>query len=216
MLYDYILTVDSEILTIWTLPWRLPKFLFLINRYIVPLMLIDVPDFALSRFDGIYMDFYNTPSEICKFVARFTSWPTFLSVATVEMILIIRTSAIYNNSKAIKSGLYGVFFASMTSWIIVSAIEAARTTGTSGETFFTGCIFVAHDPVWPAWVIGGAAGIPTLQVLARDSIAYFFIMFLIDPELIISSIIAGKCVYFSLRSRFLRSSFASVSISVSI
>ncbi|RDB16254.1 hypothetical protein Hypma_003021 [Hypsizygus marmoreus] len=44
LIYDHALTLDLEVSRIWTLPWRLPKFLFLINRYLIPPMLF---------FDGL-------------------------------------------------------------------------------------------------------------------------------------------------------------------
>ncbi|KAJ4470783.1 hypothetical protein J3R30DRAFT_3408059 [Lentinula aciculospora] len=55
LIYDHILSIDSE-----TLPWKLPKFLFFMNRYIVPPML-----FLLTSQFRWYM---------CRFVAKFTPW----------------------------------------------------------------------------------------------------------------------------------------------
>ncbi|KIM91463.1 hypothetical protein PILCRDRAFT_130148 [Piloderma croceum F 1598] len=40
LLYDHIITLDKEVEWIWTLRWRLPKVLFIINRYIISLLLL--------------------------------------------------------------------------------------------------------------------------------------------------------------------------------
>ncbi|KAJ3933875.1 MAG: hypothetical protein NXY57DRAFT_760407 [Lentinula lateritia] len=185
LIYDYTLTINLEMISVWSLPWKLPKFLFIINRYIVPPMLF---------FDGIYMDFYNTPSDMCQFVAKFSPWPTLVSLGTVEMILIIRTLAIYHEQRSIGLCLVGLFTVSMLSWFPASIVVAARTTGTSGTNMFTGCIFNAHGIVWPTWippvivestlclmvaykVLVQVERIPTFQLLARDSLIYFLLMF---------------------------------------
>ncbi|KAJ7208086.1 hypothetical protein B0H12DRAFT_432233 [Mycena haematopus] len=36
MVFDHVITFDTEVSRIWTLKWRLPKVLFLINRYVQP------------------------------------------------------------------------------------------------------------------------------------------------------------------------------------
>ncbi|KIM75620.1 hypothetical protein PILCRDRAFT_668460 [Piloderma croceum F 1598] len=40
LIYDHAITLDKEVEWIWTLRWRLPKIIFLINRYIVTSLLI--------------------------------------------------------------------------------------------------------------------------------------------------------------------------------
>ncbi|KAF8893893.1 hypothetical protein BD779DRAFT_958989 [Infundibulicybe gibba] len=40
LFYDHITTLDKEVERIWTLPWRLPKCLFLMNRYLLSLSFI--------------------------------------------------------------------------------------------------------------------------------------------------------------------------------
>ena len=40
MLYDHILTLDDEVRLIWNAKTTLPKILFLLNRYMIPICMI--------------------------------------------------------------------------------------------------------------------------------------------------------------------------------
>ncbi|KAF8177304.1 hypothetical protein K438DRAFT_2022275, partial [Mycena galopus ATCC 62051] len=85
MVFDHAITFDTEVARIWTLQWQLPKVLFLINRYVVPPMLI---------FDSIVPTIHDVPESLCTFIGKWTSWPTIISLGTVEIILMLRVFAI--------------------------------------------------------------------------------------------------------------------------
>ncbi|KAG5731869.1 hypothetical protein E4T56_gene13796 [Termitomyces sp. T112] len=40
LIYDHIITFGDEVSRIWPLPWQLPKVSFLVNRYLIPPMLL--------------------------------------------------------------------------------------------------------------------------------------------------------------------------------
>ncbi|KIM74806.1 hypothetical protein PILCRDRAFT_827864 [Piloderma croceum F 1598] len=40
LLYDHIITLDMEVEWIWTLRWRPPKIIFLINRYLLTSLIV--------------------------------------------------------------------------------------------------------------------------------------------------------------------------------
>ncbi|KIM92228.1 hypothetical protein PILCRDRAFT_115963 [Piloderma croceum F 1598] len=40
LLYDHVISLDKEVEWIWTLRWRLPKMIFIINRYLITLLLL--------------------------------------------------------------------------------------------------------------------------------------------------------------------------------
>ncbi|KAF9000469.1 hypothetical protein BDQ17DRAFT_674894 [Cyathus striatus] len=40
LFYDHLITFDVEVVRIWTLNWRVPKYLFIMNRYVIPLILL--------------------------------------------------------------------------------------------------------------------------------------------------------------------------------
>ncbi|KAG5736065.1 hypothetical protein E4T56_gene16433 [Termitomyces sp. T112] len=184
LIYDHILTFSDEVSKIWTLPWRPPKISFLINRYLVPPMLL---------FDGL------TPSmhlgkNVCNFIGDWTSWPTVLSIGTVDVILILRVSAIYGRCKRVTHCLIAFFLCTLGAWIILDVMITKGTSSMPGGEVFTGCLFMAPDYFYAAWIppvvfetviivltvykISQADSMtPTLTILARDSIVYFTMIF---------------------------------------
>ncbi|KAF7345743.1 hypothetical protein MVEN_01594500 [Mycena venus] len=188
MVYDYAITLDTEVTRIWTLQWRLPKVLFLINRYVVPPMLI---------FDGIVPTLYNLPDSLCTFVAKWTTWPTIISLATVEIILMLRVFAVCGHRQTIRTFLICLFTCDMIAWLTMSLLIMSKTIGSSGGSIFPGCLFSAPKYFYAAWippVVFESTIILitlyylsayqwskkvniTLRILARDSMIYFFFMF---------------------------------------
>ncbi|KAJ6451278.1 hypothetical protein C8R45DRAFT_91220 [Mycena sanguinolenta] len=187
MVFDHAITFETEVTRIWTLQWRLPKVLFLINRYVIPPMLI---------FDGVVPTLYNLPESLCTFVAKWTSWPTIISLGTVEIILMVRVLAICGHRKRVRNFLIVVFLCAMAAWITLSSKIMAKTTGSPGGILFPGCLFSAPKYFFAAWIPPVAFESTiilitlyylskyewshinlTLRVLARDSMLYFLIMF---------------------------------------
>ncbi|KAG7444740.1 uncharacterized protein BT62DRAFT_224267 [Guyanagaster necrorhizus] len=93
--YDICLTMDSEVARVWSCKWSLGKVLFLINRYIPPLI--------------IAMDFYynanrasNDASTLtyisCNVSFVFSNIVNILFVADTQVILGLRTYALYLKS----------------------------------------------------------------------------------------------------------------------
>ncbi|KAJ7190660.1 hypothetical protein GGX14DRAFT_47217 [Mycena pura] len=144
MIYDHLITFDSEVSRIWTLRWRLPKVLFLINRYIIPPMLI---------FDAIIPTLFNLSENMCIFIARWTSWPTIVSLGTVECILLLRVFAISGHKKSIRYSLSAFFMCEMAAWVTLSVMIMNGTTGMPGGTFFPGCLFSAPVYFYAAWFV---------------------------------------------------------------
>jgi len=56
MVYDHLLTFDKEVEWIWTLKWRLPKFLFLINNYAIsPLIILTCIAYTIDDNNSPYV-----------------------------------------------------------------------------------------------------------------------------------------------------------------
>ncbi|KAF9455697.1 hypothetical protein BDZ94DRAFT_1315940 [Collybia nuda] len=128
LLYDHALTFDLEVSRIWTLPWRMPKILFLINRYLIPPMLL------------------------CDFIAKWTAIPTILSIGTVEVMLILRVLAIYAHSKPMTRFLISLFACEMIAWVTLSVSVIARTSSVTNNKLFTGCLFSAPTYFYTVWI----------------------------------------------------------------
>ncbi|KAJ7114860.1 hypothetical protein C8R44DRAFT_984229 [Mycena epipterygia] len=196
LVYDHAITFDTEVSRIWTLPLGLPKVLFLINRYVVPPMLI---------FDGVVPAIYDLPESLCTFIAKWTTWPTIISLGTVELILVIRVLAISGHRKELRTFLAGLFICEMIAWITLSVLILTRTTGFPGGYIYPGCLFSAPTYFYTAWIPpvvfesililttlynmgryhyqwskeGARSRYVTsaLGILARDSLIYFLFIF---------------------------------------
>ncbi|KAJ7221063.1 hypothetical protein C8J57DRAFT_1393313 [Mycena rebaudengoi] len=123
-----------------------------------------------------------------------TSWPTIISLGTVEVILILRVFAVCGHREAIRRFLVGLFACEMIDRVTLSM---SKTTGFPGGDLFPGCLFWAPKYFYAVWIpavvfestiilitlyyLGAYEGSKqvnvTLRVLARDSMIYFLIMF---------------------------------------
>jgi hypothetical protein len=175
---------------VWSLRWRLPKISFLVNRYITPPMLV---------FNTIVLTLPNLSPKFCQFWLQWQAWPTLLALATVELILIMRVSAIYNSSflMYVFFGFYCCEVGSMLGMIGFLYRTSANPLVT--PSYLPGCYSLGFVPwlygFWVAPVILESIiviltllkalrlmrdpihGSPTLRLIARDSVVYFLIMF---------------------------------------
>ncbi|KAJ7265647.1 hypothetical protein C8J57DRAFT_1511411 [Mycena rebaudengoi] len=166
MVYDYAITVDTEVTRIWTLQWRLPKVLFFINRYVVPPMLI---------FDGIVPTLYNLPDSLYDPPSH-SPIPALMHPidsaaahslrgghhATVEIILMLRVFAVDIARRSELSLLAYVppalnqldrwVVGEMIAWITVSLLIMRTTIGFPGGSIFPGCLFSSPKYFYAAWI----------------------------------------------------------------
>jgi len=195
LVWDHVITLNLEIERIWILNWWPSKLLFLFNRYIVPLML---------SFNVFYPAVYNLSQEVCEFVPKWATWPTLLSLATVQLLLILRVRDIWNRSQAVTIFLGVVFIICTISYLSISISVLTKTTvGTAGD-ILPGCVFDSPSYIWTSWIpptvfesvvvvlalyrvikcrqkyqqIMQHSETPyILYLVARDSLLYFIIMF---------------------------------------
>jgi len=194
MVYDHAISFDLEIEYIWKLksPWRLPEYLFLINRYAVPAMLIfDCTVFATPRISDSF----------CVFFERWQMWPNLLSLATVEYLLLLRVSALFSETPIIGRILQVLFAAecaALTGTVICVHLSTITVVHTLG--LLPGCIafLSAYDLLYGLslgplifetiiltlsiyrvvdLMAGNRRCNATLRVLARDSLLYFLVIF---------------------------------------
>lgn len=95
LIYDYFLTLDQEIALVWCRKWGLGTLLFAVNRYV--------------PFAAIFFNFQNSMKylspELCKTKSTLTSSLTALGMFSAEVILALRTIALWNNHRIIKTML---------------------------------------------------------------------------------------------------------------
>ncbi|KAF8162619.1 hypothetical protein B0H34DRAFT_692088 [Crassisporium funariophilum] len=183
LVYDHCLTFDTEVQRIWTLRWKLPKYLFILTRYLLP------PVLFFEGFSNLVVD---ASMKICN-AKKFTSIPTFLSIMTVELMLILRVLALYENSKFMARLLAAIYSVQMLSWTVICTMILVNIRGIPGGNLYSGCLYETPRYAYVGYVPGlvfecllivltmykarklGKFS-PTLQILVRDSIIYFVSM----------------------------------------
>ncbi|KAG9098023.1 hypothetical protein FS749_004909 [Ceratobasidium sp. UAMH 11750] len=193
LVYDHVITFDAEIELVWFKPWSWSKALFFWNRY---------GTFVILLFDTI-VGVGGGPSNA---LSKFQGWTGWLTNMTVEIIIQVRIAAMFSQDKRIIVPMVFLFFAQAIGMaaIIGSAFEkmeavnelvpgfrACSLKGVPTRMYiywatnlsFEGILFCLA--VFKAWQnFAGRRGTrPTwsgpriLNILIRDSILYFSVIF---------------------------------------
>ncbi|KZP29100.1 hypothetical protein FIBSPDRAFT_1039101 [Athelia psychrophila] len=186
--YDQLLTLDKEMDLIWTLPWRLPKVLFLINRYLVPPLL---PYLIISAFTA------HTAYQVCDVQQRLGGWAIICGLAAAQGVLCVRLCAAYSHSRYFRWAMVMLLAAEICATSITFAIWASDHLHAVNEPDgLSVCVSNAVNmryAFWLPFLIGDAIMVglmlyklycfrnemnATIALLARDSILYFLFMFI--------------------------------------
>jgi len=189
MLYDHIITLDKEVELIWTLRWRLPKIMFLINRYVLTLFIV------LWHIPATH---YPLSLSFCKFSNNFLTWSPIFTFNAAELVMVIRVCSLYGHRKVVVWLLSGFFVLSLIGSITMQALLIQTYDTTWYYVSLPGCFLNAvGDPTlqrgsWPpSLVLEGTLTLltaykvisyrnemnRTITMLARDSLVYFVIVF---------------------------------------
>ncbi|KIM86021.1 hypothetical protein PILCRDRAFT_816568 [Piloderma croceum F 1598] len=184
--YDHLITIDREVATIWTLRWRLPKYLFLINRYVVPPLLL---------MSAIIENIYPLLQPVCDFWIHWQPWTSVIAITTVELVLIVRVWALYERNKIILRFLIAFFTCEMMVVAVNTSILDKNTASILGYEFLPSCSMIIPSNTYSFWIpfvafegvmmsltlyklFGHRKDLnPTLWLIARDSSIYFIAMF---------------------------------------
>ncbi|KZP29942.1 hypothetical protein FIBSPDRAFT_1038638 [Athelia psychrophila] len=187
--YDHFLTLDVEIQQIWTLQWKIPKYIFVLNRYFLPaaICLLDIPECIYPVLDSY-----------CNFADRWQPWLDTLALVISQGILVLRASAIYDNSKRMLRFLCTLFacsFGAVTGfsiWVSINTFQVDWYIGEAGCWGYSSAPGVPYYIILMPWIaFDGFLLILTLaryyqqrnelnttiRLLARDSLSYFAVMF---------------------------------------
>ncbi|KIM82169.1 hypothetical protein PILCRDRAFT_470574 [Piloderma croceum F 1598] len=172
ILYDHAITFDIEVQRIWSLNWRLPKILFLMNRYVVPLLIVmrGIADatypllFSVSSYPlrTLYISLTMVVSPVvrfprynpitsgliilsCDFLMHFEDWIVILALGIADLILVIRVSALYGHSKIMRHFLVFFFACQMVTVIVITSILTKQTTPILLYQFVPGCYATVPD-----------------------------------------------------------------------
>ncbi|GJE99927.1 hypothetical protein PsYK624_162030 [Phanerochaete sordida] len=145
--YDYILTFDREIELVWAADWNLTKLLFFIARYSV---FADVTLALYHRMGYIISD------GICTTTYQATAWLLLWGIAVAELILIVRTWAIWSRDKRVGLGLLGAL---AVIWAVSSFCLNWYLSGVTVKSMvtiappLTGCLITGGNDVLLAFFV---------------------------------------------------------------
>ncbi|KII95765.1 hypothetical protein PLICRDRAFT_228211 [Plicaturopsis crispa FD-325 SS-3] len=201
MIYDHALTFNLEREHIWPLSWRMPKVLFIMNRIDTNLesrMQICRPRVSHDRLVGIFVRFQAciAPSHFtsaslnifsCEFLVMFEVWPSGIAVAVVEMVTVLRVSALWLPIAIVVVGAIWNFdihdyngplaFPSSPGCLTVQPTYMFAIT-LAMVVFEVTIIVVTLYKIRQGPVHSKAAGDwPMRMLIARDSLIYFILMF---------------------------------------
>ncbi|KAJ7895155.1 hypothetical protein B0H14DRAFT_2681443 [Mycena olivaceomarginata] len=191
LVYEVITSLDDEVARVWTLNWRLPKLLFMLNRYVIRIVLVCL---------WILMNDLGASPDFCRIYSYLQMIPLRLAILTTQALVAIRVWAIYNNSRRmfwVLAILYCVVAINDTQGMAQPAPLGCGLFSMSGDLVFRYSSGLWFSPVcfeftvvlitvaklFPQWRWGGKNGLlgsggnPTLDVLARDSLVYFVLIF---------------------------------------
>ncbi|KAI0078056.1 hypothetical protein K474DRAFT_1594777, partial [Panus rudis PR-1116 ss-1] len=136
--YDYLLTVNSEVELIWPSRWNPIKILFLLTRY---LPFVDV---TLVLF---YQLKPNISIRTCELTYQPAGWLIVIGIAVAEIILVVRTWAIWGRSKRIALILGIAAVLGLTPTLVIESIFLNSLECTSCLPILSWCLLTAGNPV---------------------------------------------------------------------
>ncbi|KAJ7264531.1 hypothetical protein B0H12DRAFT_1102148 [Mycena haematopus] len=201
LVYEWITSLDDEVARVWSLSWRLPKILFMLNRYVIRAILVCL---------WILADYPGTTPEFCRIYSYWQMIPLRLAILTAQALVVMRVWAIYNNSRLmfwVLAIIYTLEFAAVTVCIVVATMDTqgaaqppplscaldsrsgyllkryASATWIAPVCFEFVMVLITLAKIFPRWnwrrrtgPLGSGAN-PTLDILARDSLIYFVFIF---------------------------------------
>ncbi|KAJ7651761.1 hypothetical protein B0H17DRAFT_1102069 [Mycena rosella] len=200
LVYEWVTSLDDEVNRIWTLKWRAPKILYMLNTYFIRPLLLCL---------WILADFPGTSPEFCRIYAYWQMIPLRLAILVAQALVVIRVWAIYNNSRRmfwVLTTLYTLEVIAVTTCVAIATMDtqgvaqpvplscdlnsisgyllkySATGTWLAPVCFEFIMVLITLAKLVPRWKFGskgflGSGGNATLDILARDSLIYFGFIF---------------------------------------
>jgi len=193
LIYDYLLTFRRELKYIWHSPWTLVKVIYICSRY---MPFVDTP-LAI-----VFRDFLVGLSDhTCRTMLGLVSWLYVVGMTLTELILVIRTWAVWGRNRWIALTL---FVHSVASFVAVSysTSQYVKSLQFAVMPQFHGCFGIAASNIllvnWALFMVMESiylslmlANIYTVykqhhsitdlyRVLLHDGVTYFAILFILS------------------------------------
>jgi len=196
--YDYCLTFSREVEFIWKQNFNMGKVLFFFNRYVPILNLIGLMNSYVNRSihdpDG---------KKFCAPFFHIDSWVGFCSIFVVNLLLLIRTYAIWRKSKVILVSLSILLTLCMmaTAGATIYADVVVQSFPVPGNVRPCATGFDKTDVLYAIWVSSilwdtsvlilslmkivplartNVIGTRMVDLLIKDGVQYFAVLFLIS------------------------------------
>ncbi|KAF9448157.1 hypothetical protein P691DRAFT_801270 [Macrolepiota fuliginosa MF-IS2] len=132
MALDWLLTFELEVSLIWKARWNTSKILYLLARY---LPFIDTSVVMYHQFGNAL------PVTVCKITYEYAAWMFIVGMACAELILTLRTWAVWEKDKRLTYGLPVLFGATwMTGFFIMGFYLRSTIHQASPVPQVLGCI----------------------------------------------------------------------------
>ncbi|EJC98748.1 uncharacterized protein FOMMEDRAFT_170954 [Fomitiporia mediterranea MF3/22] len=159
LVYDYLLTFEDELVLIWDSTWSLAKGLFLATRYL--------PFIDLSITTTRHFKARMSPEE-CLRNYRAGGLLIDVGICAAELILVLRTWAIWGQTKKITITLLIWIFVNLTSDLVIVVLYFSSVTFTPLPEGLSGCLIsTGNSLLVGTWILLMIfeAGILALMVL---------------------------------------------------
>jgi len=139
ILYNYVLTLRDEIEYFWGVKWTGVTLLFFATRY---LPFIDVGIFLTHQI-------LDSPSpHLCSVLDHINGWSFMIGITVADIILMVRTWAIWNRTPRIAGVLVVIFLATFIPmyyclYLFLNSVQFARDPLKE----FTGCFISSASPI---------------------------------------------------------------------
>jgi hypothetical protein len=121
LVFDYLCTLDLEITYVWSGPWTLANYLYILNRYLPFIDTLIILDLMTG----------NPAPETCLVRLKIATWFIVGGIMIAEVILMLRTYAIWERRRPILIILCCNTFLTFLPSIVVTQIELASLHYTS-------------------------------------------------------------------------------------
>ncbi|KAK0502839.1 hypothetical protein EDD18DRAFT_608655 [Armillaria luteobubalina] len=139
MMYEWLTLFDREVSLMWNSPWNLVKVLYLISRY--------SPILAIAPVFQEHIQPHADP-KICLINNDISIVSTGVGIAISELILIVRTCALYGNCKKVIYGLGTVWtlWVSMNTWVVITFMKSSVFKH-QRSSVLPGCYLASDNPI---------------------------------------------------------------------
>ncbi|PBK96405.1 hypothetical protein ARMGADRAFT_1162874 [Armillaria gallica] len=139
MIHEWAILFDQEVSLMWNSPWNLVKVLYIISRY------FPILDVAITLQEHIQP---QADPKTCLINYDISTMTTGVGITISELILIVRTCALYGNRKKVIYGLGTVWtiWVSVNIWVVITFMKSS-VFEYQPSLVLPGCYLASDNPI---------------------------------------------------------------------